>query len=154
MTHPNLFEIVEVKKAIARINNLTSETRPECGKMNVAQMLAHCCVPYEYEYMPEKYGPPATGIKRFLLRTFLKSTVAGSSPYKKNSRTAPDFMIVDEREFETEKQRLIDYLNRTQDLGVEHFVAKPTQSMGMFTADEWNTMFYKHLDYHLLQFGV
>jgi ribosomal protein L29 len=34
MTHPNLFEIVEVKKAIARINNLTSETRPEWGKMN------------------------------------------------------------------------------------------------------------------------
>ena len=139
---------------IERINLLNSESKPLWGKMTVSQMLAHCAVPYEYEFNPEKYGPPASGIKKVLMRLFLKSTIAGPKPYKKNSTTAPDFRVADDREFEKEKSQLIDYIRKTQALGADHFVAKETQSIGKLTADEWNTMYAKHLDHHLKQFGV
>ena len=154
MSYPNLFDASECEKAIARINNLTNETQPQWGKMNVAQMLAHCSVPYAYEFEAEKYGPPASGFKRFMMRALLKSTIAGDRPYKRNSRTAPDFLITDEREFETEKERLTSYINKVQNLGESHFNGKTTQSIGPLTSDEWNVMFSKHLNHHLTQFGV
>lgn len=122
--------------------------------MTVGQMLAHVAVPYEYEFMPEKYGPPAKGFKRSIMRLLLKSMVAGPKPYKKNSRTASDFLITETKEFEFERDRLIEYLRKTQQLGVDHFVAKPSHSLGSLTSEEWNNMFFKHLDYHLKQFGV
>ena len=40
----NIFEQAVTDEVIARIDNLTSKTQPVWGKMNVAQMLAHCSV--------------------------------------------------------------------------------------------------------------
>ncbi|MDO6425067.1 hypothetical protein, partial [Saccharophagus degradans] len=75
-------------------------------------------------------------------------------PYKKNGQTAPEFVIKDNRKFETEKKRLIDYINKTQQLGENFFEGKESLSFGVLTIKEWNTMFAKHLDHHLNQFGV
>ena len=75
-------------------------------------------------------------------------------PYKKNAQTAPYFIIADDRDFEEEKARLIGYIQRTQALGQAHFEGKRSHSFGVLSAQEWNTMFYKHLDHHLIQFGV
>ena len=50
--------------------------------------------------------------------------------------------------------RLIDYINRTQQLGENHFDGKESHSFGPLTKTEWNNMFYKHLDHHLAQFGA
>jgi len=80
--------------------------------------------------------------------------LSGPKRYKKNSRTAPMFIISDKREFDTEKQRLIDHLKKTQQLGVAHFNGKESHSFGALTSKEWNTLFSKHLDHHLQQFGV
>ena len=62
--------------------------------------------------------------------------------------------IKDSRDFETEKKRLVDYLNKTQQLGETYFDGKESHSFGVLTAQEWSTMFSKHLDHHLTQFGV
>ena len=154
MNYPNLFDENESAKMIARVQCLTPNTQAKWGTMDVAQMLAHCVVPYAYEFESEKYGPPSTGLKQVMMRLFLKGTIAGPKPYKKNSPTAPDFKIADARDFEIEKIKLVDYIARLQKLGAEHFEQKMTQSIGKLSADEWNTMFYKHLDHHLQQFGV
>ena len=74
--------------------------------------------------------------------------------FKKNGRTASAFLIVDERVFEIEKSRLFTYLDKTTELGASHFEGKESHSFGALTADEWNVMFYKHLNHHLEQFGV
>lgn len=154
MPNPNLFDSNEVANVIDRVNKLKHDTRPEWGKMNVAQMLTHCSVPYAYEFESEKYGKPATGFKRFIMRALLKSTIAGPKPYKRNSRTAPDFIVTDKRDFDVEKERLVTYIKKVEELGPSHFEGKVTQSIGPLSAQEWNTMFAKHLDHHLTQFGV
>jgi len=89
-----------------------------------------------------------------MLKLFVKKIVVGEKPYPKNGRTAPEFLITSEKEFEKEKNRIIKYLKKTQELGEVHFDNKASHSFGKLTKTEWNNMFYKHLDHHLTQFGV
>jgi hypothetical protein len=60
----------------------------------------------------------------------------------------------EDKDFEVEKRRLIDYLHRTEQLGASYFNNRESLSFGVLSQPEWNNMFYKHLDHHLTQFGV
>jgi len=148
----NIFNATVTQEIIDRINHLTPKSQPQWGKMNVAQMLAHCNVTYEMAYTDKH--PKATGLKRFVLKLLVKNAVVNEKPYPKNSRTAPQFLISDEREFNHEKKRLVDYIHKTQKLGASSFEGKESNSFGAMTATEWNNLFYKHLEHHLVQFGV
>ena len=149
----DIFTATETDELINRINKLTPETKPQWGKMSVSQMLAHCNVPYSYTFEKEKYKKPNL-LKLLLLRTVVKSIVLSPNPYKRNSPTAPEFVIKDDRDFEVEKKKLIQNINKTQQLGESHFEGLENLSFGKMSAKEWNTMLYKHLDHHLSQFGV
>jgi hypothetical protein len=148
----NIFDRSVSEEVIERINKLTPETQPLWGKMNVAQVMAHCCVTYEFIYTD--IHPKPGKLKRFLLKAVVKQGVVGEKPYKKNLRTAPEFIKVDEHVFEEERNRLISYIKKTQELGPEYFDGKESHSFGILNLEEWNNMFYKHLDHHLSQFGV
>lgn len=152
MSWKNLFDEKESRETIERINKLTPETEHLWGKMDVAQMLAHCNVAYELVYTDKH--PKPKGFQKFMIKLFAKNIVVGSKPYKKNSRTAPMFLIANECDFEKEKTRLVDYLQKTQQLGAEHFDGKESHAFGPLNEKEWNTLFSKHLDHHLQQFGV
>ena len=148
----NIFDKTVTDEFISRINQLTTESRPNWGKMSVDQMLAHCNVTYEFVY--EDKHPKPKGFKKWLIKVFAKNIVVGVKPYKKNSRTTTEFLMTDKKNFETEKSRLIAYLIKTQELGEDHFDNKDSHSFGPLTKTEWSNMFYKHLDHHLNQFGV
>jgi len=148
----NIFEKSITDEVINRLNQLDSKSQPKWGKMNVAQMLAHCSVTYEMIY-EDKHAKPGK-FAQFMLKLFVKKTVVGEKPYKKNSRTAPAFLITDQRIFNNERDRLVKYLIQTQELGEDHFDNKMSHSFGVLTKKEWNNMFYKHIDHHLQQFGV
>jgi len=148
----NIFTKPVTEEVISRINNLNNETQPQWGKMNVSQMMAHCSVAYEGVYT-DKHPKPNTFVK-FILKTFIKSAVVSEKPFKKNGKTSSQFLITDERDFETEKKKLIDYILQTQELGEAYFHMKESHSFGKLIKQEWNTLFYKHLDHHLNQFGV
>ena len=135
-----------------RLNKLDASTKPLWGKMNAPQMLAHLNVAYEMLYDGIHKKPRA--FMRFILKAMVKPTVCGPKPYPKNSRTAPQFIIADERDFEKEKARLTAYLDKVVAEGGSAFEGRESNSFGRLTADEWNTMFYKHADHHLTQFGV
>jgi hypothetical protein len=148
----NIFAPKTTNELIARINALNPYTPARWGKMTVDQMLAHSIVAYDMAYT-DKYPKP-NAFMRFMLKTFVKNGVVNETPYPKNSRTAPAFIISDHRNFEKEKNRLISYLEQTKDLGSQHFEGKESLSFGPMSAGEWNNLFYKHLDHHLTQFGV
>lgn len=152
MALPNIFTKTVSDQVIARINTLTPETKAQWGKMTVDQMLAHCNVTYEMAY-EDKHKKPG-GFAKFMLKLFVKGVVVNEKPYKKNSRTGPTFLISDKRNFENEKTRLINYINKTVELGENHFEGKESNSFGVLNKTEWNNQFYKHLDHHLSQFGV
>lgn len=152
MPFPNIFTKSVSDQVIARINTLTPETPNQWGKMSVDQMLAHCNVTYEMCY--ENIHPKPKFFTGLVLKLLVKNTVVNDTPYKRNLQTAPAFIIKDSRNFEQEKTRLINYIQKTQQLGETHFEQKESLSFGKLTATEWNNMFYKHLDHHLAQFGV
>lgn len=147
-----IFEQEAVNELIARINKLTPYTKPNWGKMNVGQMLAHCNVTCEMAY--ENIHKAPNGFVKLILKLFVKEQVVGNKPYKKNSQTAPAFIIIDPKDFEKEKARLIEYLDKTLKLGANYFEGRESLSFGKLTAAQWNTMFQKHLNHHLAQFGV
>lgn len=148
----SVFDEIVTTELINRINNLSPASKGQWGKMNVSQMLAHCNVTYELVF--ENKHPKPNAFKKFILKLVAKPYVVTAKPYKKNGPTGPQFIIKGERDFEAEKKRLIDYIDKTRKLGSEHFEGKESHSFGVLTKEEWNIMFYKHLDYHLSQFGV
>ena len=148
----NIFTKEVSDEVVARISNLTAESQPQWGKMNVAQMMAHCNVPYDMVYT-DKYPKP-NAFARFFIKLVAKNMVVSEKPYPKNGRTAPEFLITDERDYEKEKQQLIAHVQKTQELGEAHFDGKESHAMGKLNKTEWNNLFYKHINHHLNQFGV
>jgi len=151
-TIPNLYQQDQLDTVINRINTLSPDTQALWGKMSVDQMLAHVNVAYNMAY--DESLPKAKGIKLFFLKLLIKNQVVGDKPYPKNGRTAPEFIITDQRDFDAEKSKLIAYLNQTHQHGKAYFEGKESVSLGSLSASEWNNMFSKHLDHHLRQFGV
>jgi hypothetical protein len=152
MALPNIFKKDVSDAIVQRINQLTSTTQPNWGKMSVAQMLAHCCVTYEMVY--EDKHPKPNFFMGLIIKMFVKKTVTNEVPYKHNNPTAPQFLIKETKNFDAEKARLIAFINKTQQMGENHFDGKESNSFGNMNKTEWNNMFYKHLDHHLRQFGV
>jgi hypothetical protein len=148
----SVFHQTDLAELINRIEKLSPETKPLWGKMDASKMLAHCNVTYEMIY--ENIHPKPNGFMRFILKLLIKPTVVTDKPYKHNSQTAPEFIISSDKDFNTEKARLIEYMNRTLALGENHFEGKESRSFGKLKTSEWNNMLYKHLDHHLTQFGV
>jgi hypothetical protein len=112
MALPNIFDKDVSEKITQRINRLKPDTQAQWGKMNVAQMLAHCNVAYEMVY--EDKHPKPNFLMKILLKSFVKQTVTGEKPYKRNSQTAPAFVMKDPKDFEKEKDRLVSYIQKTQ----------------------------------------
>jgi Protein of unknown function (DUF1569) len=152
MALPNIFTASVANEVIARINKLTPTTPAQWGKMNATQVLAHNNVTFEFAY-EEKHKKP-NFFMAFILKNLVKKSLTNEVPYKKNSSTAPEFIIGDDRNFDVEKKRLIEYINKTQQLGENHFDGRVSMIFGPMTTTEWNNLFYKHLDHHLTQFGV
>jgi hypothetical protein len=152
MALPNIFTVEVANEIINKINLLTPVTQPKWGKMSVAQMLAHCNVSYEMVYTD--IHPKQNPFVKLILKAFVKKKVVGEAPYEQNSKTAPQFIIKETKDFVKEQFRLIDYIGKTQQLGESYFDGKESHSFGTLNKMEWNNMLYKHLQHHLTQFGV
>ena len=152
MDFPNIFTKEVVDDLTNRLNAISKDSQPQWGKMNAAQMMAHCSVAYEFVFTDKHKRP--NPIARFMIKMFAKNAVVGPKPYPRNSRTAPMFIISEEKNLEVEREQLIAYMNQCLELGPEHFDGKENFSFGNLSLNEWNNMFYKHLDHHLQQFGV
>ncbi|KAF2337272.1 DUF1569 domain-containing protein [Flavobacterium daemonense] len=148
----NVFQKEDCNQFINRINELRPDSKGLWGKMTVAQMLAHCNVTYEMVY--DNIHPKPNTFMKFILKLLAKNTVVGDKPYPRNVHTAPQFIIKNDRNFEIEKNRLIAYIDKTQEIGENSFEGKDSHSFGKLTSAEWNNMFAKHLEHHLSQFGV
>jgi hypothetical protein len=148
----NVFDQQEAAALVTRIHQIQPGTKPLWGKMNAGQMMAHCCVTYEFVY-DNKHPKPA-GLKKLMIQLFAKNIVVGPKPYKRNERTAPEFIMPDNKNFNQERERLSAYVQRTQELGAAYFEGRESHAFGKLSTAQWNTMFYKHLDHHLQQFGV
>jgi hypothetical protein len=152
MALPSVYTTAVAQQFTNRVNKLQPTAQPLWGKMNVAQMLAHCNVAYELAY--ENKHPRPNAVMRFFFKLFVKQIVTGEKPYARNLRTAPVFLVSSEQDFKLQQQRLLTYITQTQQNGAAFFEGRQNPGFGKLTATEWNNLLYKHLDHHLAQFGA
>jgi hypothetical protein len=144
----SIYDLTTYESMVGRINQLTSESQPQWGKMSVGQMLAHCA-----EVQDVSNGKPLKGTPWFinLIGGFVKKMVLNKDPYPKNIRTHPQYLTTEPEDFETQKERLLLSLKAMIALGK---ISSRHPIFGEMTPDEKGWGMYKHLDHHLGQFGV
>ncbi len=135
-----------------RLAQLRSDSERQWGKMNAAQALAHLC-----KGMEQACGdilPPRMLIGR-LLGGFVKSkALTDDEPMRRNSPTVPGFVVLDERSFLAERDRLYGLIDRAVTTGPAGCTSHPHSFFGRLTPEQWGILMFKHLDHHLRQFGV
>lgn len=146
-----LFSSETTVKCIERINRLTAENAAVWGKMNTAQMLAHCSETMEVVRSQRQIK---RGFLSYVLGGMLKKQFYNEVPFRKNSPTHPSFIMTSEFDIEDEKKRLIDHLTAFQQGGEAACTSNPHAFFGNITKAQWGMGMYKHLDHHLQQFGV
>lgn len=137
----SLFDGQGKKEIIERIKVLTSQSERQWGKMNVAQMLAHCQKPLEaalnVETIPVDFKMK---VLSFLFGKMVKNQYLNGKELKKNSPTAPSFIIVGERDFEQEKSVLLEDINAFAAKGNAGKLGNRHPFFGKMTHEEWDRL--------------
>ena len=147
----NLFNPADANEILTRIEKLTPETQRLWGKMDVAQMLAHCSILLR---IARGLNKPKRSVLGILLGWAVKDKFFGEKPHPKNSPTGSNLIVTDSKKFEEEKEKLINHIKTFAAGGPEACTKHPNPFFGKLTPEEWARGQYKHLDHHLQQFGV
>ncbi len=147
----SLFDPPGRQSVLGRLERLQPEAPRQWGKMSAAQMLAHCSIAME---MATGVTPRKQKLIGKLLGPFVRSSLLGEKPFGRNSPTDPAFIVTEEKDFETEKQRLTGLVKTFCGSGPEKASASMHSFLGRLKGEEWGVMMFKHLDHHLRQFGA
>jgi len=147
----SLFDKLVSEEILQRIDNLQPEGKGQWGKMDVAQMLAHCCS--TMEVAAGRTFPPRMFIGR-ILGPIAKKSFVGEKPFSKNSPTDPSFVVSTAREFSPEREHLKQLVRDFCDGQEAKCTRHPHPFFGPLSPTEWSTAMYKHLDHHLRQFSA
>jgi hypothetical protein len=150
-TMKTLFEAATVDEVQQRLGRLRPNTERQWGKMDAAQMLAHCSA---WMDMASGLDNPPRALMGYIFGRMAKSTVISDDPIRRNMPTAKSLIKNDRRDFGVERLRLHEEINRFAAGAPEKCTKHPHSFFGPMTPVEWATMAYKHLDHHLRQFGV
>lgn len=146
----SIFETETKAYILARIEQLTPGSPRQWGKMDVAQMMAHCA--NALDMAMGKIKPKKQWIS--FLGWIFRSSYSNEKPFPKNVKTIKGGDVVEEKDFEMEKKRLIEKIEEMYSGGKDICTTHPHPIMGKFSAQEWGMGMYKHLDHHLRQFSV
>jgi len=147
----NLFQPDAVNEVVSRIDKLQPTTQHQWGKMEVAQMMAHCSA--TLDVASGRLVLPRLLIGR-ILGPFVRPAFTNGKPFSRNSPTDKKFVIADKRDFAREQEQLKDHVRQFHEGGEAQCTKHPHSFFGRLTPQEWATGMYKHLDHHLRQFGV
>jgi hypothetical protein len=147
----NLYNPSDVSEIIVRIDKLTPKSQGQWGKMNVAQMLAHCNV--SMETAMGQNNMPRVLIAR-IIAPFLRKQVLGDKPFRKNSPTDKSYIFPVDLDFDEQKTKAKASIKKFCEGGTSKCTTYPHPFFGNFSPEEWARFQWKHIDHHLRQFGV
>jgi len=147
----NLFQPETIDEIVSRIDKLQPASARQWGKMDLAQMMAHCSA--TLDMASGRMNRPRVFIGR-LIGPFVKSIFTNEKPFSKNSPTDEKLVIADQRDFAREQDQLKLKLRQFHQGGEAQCTRHPHPFFGTLTPQQWSRGMYKHLDHHLRQFGV
>lgn len=146
-----IFDLSHANEILLRIDQLQQDAEPQWGRMNVAQMMAHCS---SFQDIAIGKSHSTRSWLGMLVGKFAKPVFYNDKPLPRNMSTIQTIMIEDSREFEVEKEKLKQNIKSLQSDGSMNCANRPHPFFGVLTSEEWGKGIYKHLDHHLKQFGV
>jgi hypothetical protein len=147
----NLFQPSTIDELMTRLDKLEPASPRQWGKMDVAQMLAHCST--TMDMASGRTQPPRLFIGRLIGR-LARPVFTNDRPFSRNGPTHPQFRIVDDHDFHRERDLLRSKIREFHAGGEAKCTRHPHPFFGQITPHEWATGMYKHLDHHLRQFAV
>lgn len=145
----SIFDPSVKKEIIDRINNISPETQSKWGKMDAAQMFAHCRLPLQVVMGQRNIK---SNIIQKLIFPLFKSILYNDKPYKHGLPTDKSYITTGtSKDFKEEKQNLIEQLKSFSETSA---VVEKHPVFGKLTKEQWSKATWKHLDHHLKQFGV
>lgn len=147
----NLFETDALTEVISRIDTLKPSSARQWGKMDVAQMMAHCSA--ALDMAAGRANPPRMLIGR-LIGSMVKPIYTNEKPFSKGNPTDKSLIVADARDFSREQEELKQKVRQFHEGGEGQCTRHPHPFFGALTPYEWSRGMYKHLDHHLRQFGA
>lgn len=147
----NLFETDATNEILSRIDALQPSSQRQWGKMDIAQMLAHCST--TLDMASGRLNPPRILIGK-LIGPFFKSILINEKPFGKNGPTDKQLKISDQRDFVRERDGLKQKVRQFHEAGESGCTRYPHPFFGKLAPQDWSRGMYKHLDHHLRQFGA
>lgn len=148
----NLYDPARVAEVQRRLNALRPDSARQWGSMSVSQMLAHCSV--ALEAANGALEPERVMIGRLLGWAIKPLAVGNDAPIRRNSPTAREYVVRDDRDFAVERTRLGGLIDQFASAGPAGCTRHPHAFFGRMTPEEWSALNYKHLDHHFRQFGA
>ena len=151
MERKNFYDDATYSALLDRISRVTGDAQPQWGKMNAAQMCAHCT-----EVAEVSNGKALLNTPWYvrMMGEVIKKMVVSERPYPRSSKTHPQFEIGPDADFEEQQARLLGVLATMHSAGPAHAAAIRHPLFGSMTGDEYGWLTYKHLDHHLTQFDL
>ena len=146
-----LFQPKAVDEVISRIDKLQPTSQHQWGKMEVAQMMAHCSA--TLDVASGRLVLPRLLIGR-ILGPFVRASFTNDKPFSKNGPTDKHFVIADKRDFAQEQEQLKVRIRQFHEGGEAQCTKHPHSFFGALAPQDWARGMYKHLDHHLRQFGA
>jgi len=147
---PSLADRTDRARLADRVCALTAEATPRWGRMNAAQMLAHCA-----DALRNATGelPIALVPMPFARNGLVRWLMIDLVPFPKGAPTARELRARAPASIAEERDALLALLDR---FAPEHGPVPwaPHPLFGTLTPAQWGRLAHKHLDHHLRQFGV
>lgn len=147
----SIFDPNDNQFLIERINKLSPQTQALWGKMSVGQMLSHMHEPLLVMRGEKVLKFTLLGM---LFGNYLKKKYLKDRGFDKNLPTHTQSRVTNPKQFEVEKEKLIQTLIYFRENGSSVITKNKHPFFGNMTHEEWGDMMYIHTDHHLKQFGV
>ena len=133
-----------------RILKIDEDVIPKWGEMSIEQCVHHLCDTFELAFGVQTLDVP----KSLMLQNPISRWLVIDSPFPwpKGLKTPEGFIPKDPSELEPSREKLLTLLGKSEDPDVNFQKSHPV--MGILTRTEWQHFLWRHLDYHLDQFGL
>ena len=151
MTSKSLFRPADREEILARIALLRPDSPRQWGKMDPAQMMAHCQVALRTASGEHRIRRALVGV---LFGSIARRSLSGPKPFRRNLPTDKSFRITDPRDFARERDALVVLVRSFGERGAYGLTKDPHPFFGALRTEEWEALMWKHLDHHLRQFSA
>lgn len=145
-----IFDPTSRNQLLDRLTHLRPDSARRWGRMTPNEMMCHLEDSMRVATGESTARPRKSMMSNPLLRTLIVHYI----PWPKGkAQTVPEMLATRPSEFEADRQRLSEWLRKAGERGPNAAWAVHP-AFGKMSGRDYGVLIYRHVDYHLRQFGV